>query len=83
MHKLEIRNQGTHVSFYTKSKGSGDEDKLWESQMNSTTLKVDREVNNVMTHISSSGSKVNHTSKLEAVNFVCQFIIRVRALCLR
>ncbi|CAL9076187.1 unnamed protein product [Musa textilis] len=57
MHKLEIRNQGTDVSFYTKSKGSGDEDDLWESKMNSATLKVDREVNYVVTHISSSRSK--------------------------
>ncbi|RRT58799.1 hypothetical protein B296_00046293 [Ensete ventricosum] len=61
MHKLEIRNQGTGVSFYTKSKGSGDEDELWESKMNSATLKVDRDVNNAVTHISSSRSKVTRT----------------------
>lgn len=67
MQKLEIKGQGAIVDFSSKSKSSGEEDELCKSEKNSVMLRLDSEVQNIVTHTSSSRAKVNHTAKLEAV----------------
>ncbi|CAL9765674.1 unnamed protein product [Musa acuminata subsp. burmannicoides] len=57
MQKLEIKGQGAIVDFSSKSKSSGEEDELCKSEKNSVMLRLDSEVQNIVTHTSSSRAK--------------------------
>ncbi|KAJ8466406.1 hypothetical protein OPV22_028958 [Ensete ventricosum] len=57
MQKLEIKGQGAIVEFSSKSKSSGEEDELCKSEKNSVMLRLDSEVQNIVSHTSSSRSK--------------------------